>query len=159
MVRPEIDLDTYKDEINTLFNQQYTHQAICLELTQRHSIDIAPRTLARRLQQWGLRRLPSKAIDNEALCERIRSLVSDNYSNREILPNLRREVFQITNTTLTRPRQQLSLRQRTDNPEAQRIQENQIIEVFRQEIQDGSIEGYGRGLLYTYLLHSADRSL
>jgi hypothetical protein len=42
MVRPEIELDTYKDEITTLFNQQYTHQAICLELTQRHSIDIAP---------------------------------------------------------------------------------------------------------------------
>ena len=124
MVRPQIDLDTYKDEITTLFNQQNTNQAICLELAQRYSIDITQRTLARRLQQWGLRRLPSKTFDNKALCERIRSLVYDNLSDQEILPMLHREGYQISSITLRRLRQQLGLRLRTDNPKAQRIQEN-----------------------------------
>jgi hypothetical protein len=45
MVRPQINLDTYKDEITALFNQQNTNQAICLELAQRYSIDITQRTL------------------------------------------------------------------------------------------------------------------
>lgn len=151
MVRPQIDLDSYKDLITTLFNRQKTNQEICSELARLHIIEIAPRTLRRRLQQWGFRRLPSKTADNTALCERVRSLICDNLSDREILLTLHREGFQISLDTLRKLRQQLGLRRRTDDPEAQRIQENQIIEVLRQEIQDGSIEGYGRGLLYTHL--------
>ncbi|KAJ5460980.1 uncharacterized protein N7458_002532 [Penicillium daleae] len=130
MVRPQIDLNPYKDEIMALFNQQKTTETICIELSQRHSINISYPTLARRLQAWGLRRLPSKTADNQALCDRIRSLVRDNYSDKEILPILQREGFKIAHITLKRPRQQLSLRLRTDDPEARR---------------------YGRGLLYTYL--------
>lgn len=151
MVRPSIDLDTYKDEITALFNQQYTYEAICLELAQRYSIEITHRTLTRRLQRWGLRRLPPKMVDNEGLRERIQSLITDNYSDQEILPTLHREGVQITITTIRRIRQQLGLRLRTDNPEAQRIQENQMREVIRQEIPVGNIEGYGKGLLYTHL--------
>lgn len=108
-------------------------------------------TLRRRLQEWGLRRLPSKIADNTALCERVQSLVYDNLSDREILPMLHREGFQISQDTLRKLRQQLGLRRRTDGPEAQRLQEYQIREVLQQEIQDGNIEGYGRGLLHTYL--------
>ena len=151
MVRPQINLDTYKVEITTLFNQQKTNEAIRLELAHRYSVDITDRTLARRLQQWGLRRLPSKTFDNEALCERIQYLVCDNLSDREILLMLHREGFQISQDTLRKLRQQLGLRRRTDGPEAQRLQENQITEILRQEIQDGSIEGYGRALLHTHL--------
>ena len=100
MVRPQINLDTYKVEITTLFNQQKTNEAIRLELAHRYSVDITDRTLARRLQQWGLRRLPSKTFDNEALCERIQYLVCDNLSDREILLMLHREGFQISQDTL-----------------------------------------------------------
>jgi arginine repressor len=151
MVRPQIEFDPYKDEIIALFNQQLSYRDISVELSQRHSNDLTERTLTRRLQQWGLRRLPSKIADNTALYERIRLLVYDNLSDGEILLTLHREGFQISQQTLKRLRQQFSLRRRTDGVEAQRIQENQIIEVLRQEIQDGSIKGYGRGLLYTHL--------
>lgn len=89
--------------------------------------------------------------DNNALCERIRSLVRDSLSDIKILPTLDCEDFQISVITLTRLRQQLGLRARTDTPEAQRIQEDQTREVLQQEIQDGNIEGYGRGLLLTHL--------
>jgi hypothetical protein len=77
--------------------------------------------------------------------------VCDNLSDREILPTLHNKGFQISQHTLKRLRQQLGLRRRTDGPDAQRIQENQITEVLRQEIEDSSIEGYRRGLLYTHL--------
>lgn len=122
-----------------------------MELAQRYSINITERTLARRIQQWGLRRLSLKMADNNALCERIRSLVRDSLSDIKILPTLDCEDFQISVITLTRLRQQLGLRVRTDTPEAQRIQEDQTREVLQQEIQDGNIEGYGRGLLLTHL--------
>ncbi|KAJ5652979.1 hypothetical protein N7507_010405, partial [Penicillium longicatenatum] len=111
---------------------------------------IAPRTLARRLQQWDIRRLPSKTFGNKALCGRICSLVYENYSDPEILQRLHSEGFQISSITFKRLRQQLDLRLRTDNPEAQCIQDNQIAEVLRQEIQGGSIESYGRCLLHTH---------
>jgi hypothetical protein len=71
MVRPQIELDPYKDEIIALFYQQLSYKDISLGLSQRHSIDVTERTLARRLQRWGLRRLPSKIADNTTLCERI----------------------------------------------------------------------------------------
>lgn len=151
MGRPRIDLNPYKDDISTLFHQHETTETICQELAQRHSIDISYNTLARRLHEWGLRRLPSKLIDNEALCDRVRALIYDNYSDSEALSKLHKEGFQISQKALKTIRQQLGLRRRTDDPEAQRIQEDQITKVLRQEIQDGSIEGYGRGLLHTHL--------
>lgn len=149
MVRPRIELDPYKDEITALFNQQKSNEDICLDLARLYAIEITPRTLRRRLQQWGL--LRTKRIDDPILCERIRSLVCDNLSDKEILLTLHREGFQISQDTLRKLRQKLGLRRRTDNPEAQRLQEDQMREILQQEIQDGSIEGYGRGLLHTHL--------
>lgn len=153
MGRPRIDLNPYKDEISTLFHQYKTTETICQELARRYSIDISYNTLARRLHEWDLRRLPSRlpSASHEALYDRVKALVFDNYSDTELLPILQREGFQISHDVLKKLRQKLGLRRRTDGPEAQRIQENQITEVLRQEIQDGSIEGYGRGLLHTHL--------
>ncbi|KAF3392417.1 hypothetical protein F1880_008931 [Penicillium rolfsii] len=146
-----IDLSPYKGEIVDLFNQQETSEAICMELARRHSINISHSTLTRRLRDWGLRRLPSNTADNQALCDRIRFLVCDNLSDKEILPILRHEGFKIASITLKRLRQQLGLRLRTNDPGARALQEKQMREVLQQEIQDGKIEGYGRGLLHTYL--------
>ncbi|KAJ5900321.1 uncharacterized protein N7473_004391 [Penicillium subrubescens] len=123
-----------------------------MELARRYSINISYRTLSRRLQDWGLRRLPTTtAVDNQALCDRIRFLVCDNLSDKEILPILHHEGFKIAPITLKRLRQQLGLRLRTDDPEARALQAQQIREVVQQEIYDGKIEGFGRGLLHTYL--------
>jgi hypothetical protein len=36
MVRPSIDLDTYKEEITTIFNQQKTNNAIRQEFAYRY---------------------------------------------------------------------------------------------------------------------------
>jgi hypothetical protein len=151
MVRPQLDLNPYKDEITALFHQQKTVDTICHEISQRYSINLSCRTLARRLQEWGLRRLAPKTVDNEALCERIQSLVRDNLSDAEILRSLHNEGFQIAHDTLKKRRQQLGLRRRTDDPEALRIQEAHMQLVIRQEIQNGKIEGYGRGLLHTHI--------
>lgn len=151
IVGPQIDLSPYKDEIVDLFNQQETTKAICMELARRHSIDISSRTLSRRLQDWGLRRLPPNTADNQALCDRIRFLVCDNLSDKEILPILHHDGFKIAPVTLKRLREQLGLRLRTSDPCARALQTQQIREVVQQEIQDGKIEGFGRGLLHTYL--------
>jgi arginine repressor len=121
MVRPQIDLNPYKDEITALFYQQKTTETICIELAQRYSINISHSTLVRRLREWGLRRLPPKTINNEALCERIQSLVRDNLSDAEILPTLHREGFQIAQDTMKKLRQHLGLRRRTDGYEARSI--------------------------------------
>lgn len=86
MVRPQIDLNPYKDEITALFYQQQTTETICIELAQRYSINISHSTLVRRLREWGLHWLPPKTINNKALCERIQSLVRDNLSDAEIQP-------------------------------------------------------------------------
>jgi arginine repressor len=77
--------------------------------------------------------------------------VCDNLSDKEILSTLHREGFEISQDTLRKLRQRLGLRRRTDNPEAQRLQEDQIREILQQEIQDSSIKGYRRGLLHTHL--------
>lgn len=151
MVRTQIDLSPYKDEIVDLFNQQETSEVICTKVAQRYSINISHSTPTRRLRDWGLRRLPSNTADNQALCDRIRFLVCDNLSDKEILPILHHEGFKVASITLKRLRQQLGLRLRTNDPRARALQEQQIKEVVQQEIQDGKIEGFGRGLLHTYL--------
>jgi hypothetical protein len=48
-------------------------------------------------------------------------------------------------------RQQLRLPRRTDDPEALRIQEAHMQLAIRQEIHNGKIEGYSRGLLHTHI--------
>jgi transposase len=151
MTGPQTDLSPYKDEIVDLINQQKPTETICIELGQRYSIKISDRTLGRRLKEWGIRRLPPKTANNKALCDRIQSLVRDNYTDKEILPTLHQEGFKIAEITLKRLRQQLGLRLRTNDPEARSLQEQQIKEVVQREIQDGNIEGYGRGLLHTHL--------
>jgi hypothetical protein len=152
MGRSHIDISSYKDEIVDQFNKQETNKAIRMELARRYSINISYRTLSRRLQDWGLRRLPTTtAANNQALCDSIRFLVCDNLSDKEILPILHHEGFKIAPVTLKRLRQQLGLRLRTDDPEARALQAQQIREVVQQEIHDGKIEGFGRGLLHTYL--------
>jgi DNA-binding HxlR family transcriptional regulator len=84
-------LDPYKDEITKLFHQKYTTEIICALLKQRHSVDVSDGTLSRRLREWGLRRLPPKVADEPALHDRIKSLVLDGLSDKEIVPTLRRE--------------------------------------------------------------------
>jgi hypothetical protein len=86
--------------------------------------------------------------DNEVLCERFRTLVYDNLTDKEILPILHHEGFKIAYITLKRLRQQLGLRLHTDDPDARALQEQQIRGVLQQEIQDEKIEGYGRGWGY-----------
>ncbi|KAH8695639.1 hypothetical protein BGW36DRAFT_345036 [Talaromyces proteolyticus] len=143
MGRPRIYFNPYMDEISTLFRQHKTTETICPKLAHRHSIEISYNTLSRRLHKWGLRRLPSRlpTASYEILW----------ISDAELLPSLHREGFQIFHDVLKKLWQKLGLRRRTDSPETQRIQDNQITGVLRQEIQDGSVEGYGRGLLYTHL--------
>lgn len=148
---PRIDIDSYKDEITTLFQQEHNAESICNILQQRYIIEISPRTLARRLKDWGLRRYAPKTIDNEALHDRIRTLVFDCQTDEKILRVLHREGFQLSLITLRRLRLQLGLRLRTDDPEARSIQAQEIANIIREEIQHGAIEGFGRGLLYTYL--------
>jgi hypothetical protein len=148
MVGSQIDLSPYKDKIVDLFNQHETNDTICIEIARRHSINISYSTLGRRLRNWGLRRLPPNMANNQALCDCIRFLVCDNLSDKEILPILHHEGFKIDPVTLKRLRQQLSLRLRTEAPEARALQAQQIREVVQQEIHDGKIEGFGRPSAY-----------
>jgi arginine repressor len=152
-MRPRIDLDPYKDEIIGLFNQKYTTEIICALMKQRHSLDLSDGTLSRRLREWGLRRLPSKRVDDAALRERITSLVRDDLSDKEIAEILRREesFSGLSQSKVSKTRRKMGLRLRTDDPQARQAQDAQIEEVIRQEIEKGEIEGYGRRLLHSHL--------
>jgi hypothetical protein len=152
MPPPKIDLESYKDEISTLFQQQCTTDAIVARLKQRHSIDISHRTPTRRLNVWGIRRLPAKAVDNPDLSKRIRELVLDGPHDKDIVPMLHHEACpKISQPTVARTRLHLGLRLRVHGPIAQAIQEEEIEEVLHQEIQRGHIEGYGKVTLYSHL--------
>lgn len=69
----------------------------------------------------------------------------------DLLEVLQSEGFQINSRTLRRVRMELGLVRRTDDPDQQKIQDQIALEGLVQEVNAGTIEGYGRELLHRHM--------
>jgi len=90
MPRPTTNVEPYREEIINLLQRRHTHNHICGTLNTQYNIQIAPRTLRRRLQSWGYRQ--TNPISNKGLHARIQRLISEvGLSNTEVLAFLSAE--------------------------------------------------------------------
>jgi hypothetical protein len=147
--RPSKDLLCYKDEIVGLFLQGSTNRDIVSYLFNNYHIEIANRTLKRRLAEWGVRK-NERNDDTLQLRARISVLFFQCcLEDRDMLTVLEREGYSINARGLSRIRKDMGLIRRIspfNQEEAQRL----LYETVRKELDKGFIEGFGRGNLYTY---------
>ncbi|KAJ5791301.1 uncharacterized protein N7518_008312 [Penicillium psychrosexuale] len=149
--RPRVDLEPYKAEIIGLFEKKMKGDDICKHLKRQHDIQISSRTLTKRLQLWGVKKKMENNSSNEALHARIKNLFFDvGLSDQEIVTVLHDEGYEVSHRTLRRLRHQLGIRLRLDSPAQQQAQVQEILDALTEEMDKGTIEGYGKELLHNH---------
>lgn len=153
MVRTPIDLELYKAQITSLFESGMNTESICDILYEEHNVKIHSRTLCSRLKTWGLRRYNMRTVRQEPkFIEKVKYLFSEiGADEAEMLRVLHIEGFQINARTLRRVRGELGLVRRTDDPVQKQTQKETSLGLLLEEIQKGTIEGYGSEILYRHM--------
>ena len=150
MPRPSIDLESYKTEIISLFQNNNSVKIIANILQRKYNLQITDRTIKSRLQEWEIRKRNRTTTSNSLLHTRIKILFFQvGMEEKEMLPALRNEGFEIEARTLRRLRLQLGLRRRTNLIEAQ-LQVDEVLKGIEEELEKGTIEGYGKELLHRH---------
>lgn len=144
MVRPDLDLDSYQDQIIDWFTHGITIDVIVERLDQQFS----RRTIQRRLQKWGIQQR-TVTQDTPELRVQVAILFHANLSDPEIVRALKQSGVPIEVTAVVRIRKNQGLVRRMTPFERHRSDER-LFEVLRQELENGRVEGYGMRLLYTH---------
>lgn len=153
MVRPAINLELYKAEIIALLESGTNINEICDFLQQQYDIKVHYRTLSSRLRDWGIRKNSPYTVRHEPeFLERVKYLFLEiGASEAEMLQILQKEGFQVNARTLRRVRTEMGLVRRTDNPVQKQAQKEMTLGILLDEIQKGTIEGYGMEILYHHM--------
>ena len=146
--RPRTDLDLYKTEIIDLFNSKITYQDIVTQLLRDHSVRTSVRALKRQFQEWDVRKR-TQSQDTEDLRLRILALFYQSLNDTDILQVLRAEGFQIQPRFLSRVRKDLGLSRRVSVFDREKADRDLLL-LVQKHFNEGRIQTYGRGLLYTY---------
>jgi hypothetical protein len=148
--RPKVDLEIYRDELQSLYEHGVSIQHIS-EIFAERDIKIPVRTIKRRFKEWHIRkRLPPIDVSDD-LKRRIQVLFFEvGLEDDDMLHVLQQEGFQIGRQTLVRTRYQMNLRRRARTVEQQQDADRLIRQLVAQELATGKIDGYGRTFLYTY---------
>jgi hypothetical protein len=148
MPRITIDLTPYKAEIIQWARTKVTSIEISQRLRAQYDIQTCEKTIDRRLRIWGIQRRQT-THDTPVLRASIAMLFRLNCTDEEILDELIDNGFQIKKTGIKRIRLELGLARKMHTLDREAM-DAQLFGVLKEELDDGRIEGYGRGLLYTY---------
>ncbi|CAG8199981.1 unnamed protein product [Penicillium salamii] len=149
--RPRVDLEAQKAEIIGLFENKMSSADICKHLKAQHDIQISSRTMTKRLQRWGVKEKKENNTSNQVLHARIKHLFFEvGLSDQEIITVLHDEGYEVSQRTLRRLRHQLGIRLRLDSPAQQQAQVQEILDALTEELDKGTIEGYGKELLHNH---------
>jgi Clr5 domain len=150
MPRPSINLELYKAEIISLFQNNTSVDSIADILQNKYNLQVTYRTIQSRLHEWGIRKRNRTTTSDFILHARIKILFFQvGLEEKELLRALQAEGFEVAPRTLQRLRLQLGLRRRTNLIEAQ-LQVDEIIQGIQEELEKGTIEGYGKELLHRH---------
>ena len=148
MVRPTHDLDSLKDQIIDWYTHKTTIDIIVERLQTEFRVQSSVRTIKRRLQKWGIQRR-TRIQETPELRAQVAILFHTNLSDPQIVWALKESGTPIEVSAVVRIRRSQGLVRRMTPFERFRSDER-LFEVLKQEIETGSVEGYGRGLLYTH---------
>ena len=148
--RTAIDLEPYKAQVITWFqDENKTADEIVELLRSSYDKSTSPRTVQRRLKDWGITK--RTRVENTAVLRaRIGYMFCVlGFTDNEMLHALKHEGYRIEKTSLVRIRREQRLWRRLSLFDRAGLEE-QLQEAIKEELDKGSIEGYGRGLLYTH---------
>jgi hypothetical protein len=148
--RTIVDLSLYKAQIIIWFQDE---NKTALEIVQllRESYDkqVALRTVQRRLKDWNITK-HTQAENTATLRARIAYIFCIlGFTDSEILHALKHEGYRIEMTLLVRIQREQKLWRWLSVFDWAALEE-QLREAIKDELDKGSIEGYGRRLLYTH---------
>ena len=149
--RPTSAIDQYKEEILDLFVNDETIESIAEELLSKYNLKVNRRTIQRRLKEWGFtKRVRIK--DTDKLEKQILVLFYQcGLSDKDMLIVLQEQGYEISLRTLSNFRRKIGLKRRIDPNNLDEV-ENAIKIAVQNELNDGTIEGLGKGHLYKLYL-------
>jgi hypothetical protein len=146
--RPPSEIDQYKQEISTSFQDGQSILNIRKMLSDEYQITIHPETIRRRLKLWGVSRTN---LGPGELEDKIKELYfKQGLRDKEIIRALEKDGIKISQSTLTAIRLRIGLQRRVVNPEDIQQTDDIVREAVREQLNSGRIEGYGRGHLYRF---------
>jgi hypothetical protein len=149
MVRPEIDLEPYKESIIDAYQSGSKRAEIVKFMFDHYAVEISVRTLATRLKTWDIF-VQRRVQDTPNLRARIAALFYEScLSDEIILRALHVEGFTITLWSLIRLRKTMGIKRRLVTDDVAQA-DRDLEAIVQAEFDKGSIEGYGRGHLYTH---------
>ena len=133
--RPPAQLDTYFDQINTMYSEQgLSVRHIASTLNDIYSINISHTTVSRKVRQWGLVKgqIPCDVIRNQEVIAFVKQEWKENCTHQEILSNISRAMphIQITDRQLRelRENEKIMYRRRGDIPPEEQDEAREAIE-------------------------------
>lgn len=145
--RSAINLDTLKDSILDLYNKGYTSREIAAQVSSTKS------TIERRLAEWGIRKnAPKSQRKDPSLRSQVAIYFMSGFTDSEIVLALngdRTGIDYVHKRTVERIRKSQGLVRRM-SAFARQESNKQLWDIVERELDTGTIEGYGKGLLYTH---------
>ncbi len=149
MPRPAIDLEPYKAIIIDLYDQHYTVNQIVKTLSDQHNVEVKARTIGSRLQGWSKNKRHATEDSPQLRLQITNLFLHCGLKDAEIVEVLRTEGYQLGLTGLIRIRKDLGLYRRLANEHGEAAQ-SQLGHIVQSQLDEGVIQGYGRGYLYTH---------
>ncbi|KAH0370119.1 hypothetical protein KCU65_g2882, partial [Aureobasidium melanogenum] len=145
---PKLDLDPWRTLITRWIVDAGSEYDEVLELLKEQGVEIGVSTLKRRLQEWGVSRMPDTELVNARITELFfRYRKTDN----AIAAMLAVDGFKrISGRYVKDVRKKLGLRKRLERIEAEEL-EGLLRQLLTAEYDAGHIEDFGKDHLYTYL--------
>jgi hypothetical protein len=147
MPAAKINLDLYKEEIIQLYLDSPSAESIPPHLLRRYNVRVSLKTIKRRLTEWGITKR-IRTEDSPQLRARISALFFECCAtDKEMMYILKKEGYRISEWSLRNIRKKLGLNRRVSRFNREEA-DRRLREVVQEELDNGLIEGYGRGYLY-----------
>ena len=145
-----INLESYKAEIISLFQNDNTSASIVSILENKYNFKITEYTIKTCLQEWNICKQNHSVISDIIFHTQLKILFFQNdLEKKKLLHTLQNKKFEIISKTLKRLWFQLGLQHCMNSTEAQQ-QVNEIIQIIQNKLEKETIERYKKELLHCH---------
>jgi hypothetical protein len=146
MAPSAIPLDQYREVITENYLGGVDAEDLALLLLEKYQVEVSVRTIQRRLQDWGVKKLV-RVVYSQELRLAIISLYFEFRANDVVMLHiLHSRGFKIAECSLYRLRRSMGLKRRVSVFQREES-DDELRRVVEEELDNGQIEAYGRTLL------------
>jgi hypothetical protein len=150
MVRPSLDLEPFREEIQILITERLTLEDIARIIRDTHGNACSHRTLKRRVKAWGIiqRKRPDNAPEIEAFVDARFHYSFDN--DKDLARKLQRDNYDVTEYHIRALRWKNGWLRRASDKSALKLQQAECLQRVEQALAEGSVRQYGAGMLTSF---------